>query len=113
MVLPEWARAVPAPSTIIVPVNYPTITAAIAGASAGDTIIVQSGTYPENLIINKPLTLIGENSANTVVVGTGTPNATAKAYAVGPSVFTVTSDNVKISGFTITSVNYSAQPQFP
>jgi parallel beta-helix repeat protein len=113
MVLPDWARAVPAPSTIIVPVNYPTISAAIANAAAGDTIIVQSGTYYENPIINKPLTLKGENSANTVVVGTGTPNATGKAYAVGPSVFTVTADNVKISGFTITSFNYAAQPQFP
>jgi len=113
MVLPQWTHAESAPSTIIVPVNYPTITAAIAAASPGDTIIVQSGTYCESPIINKPLTLEGENSANTVVVGTGTPNATGKAYAVVPNVFTVTADNVKISGFTITSFNYSAQPQFP
>jgi nitrous oxidase accessory protein NosD len=89
-----------ATKTIIVPIDYPSITDAIGNASAGDTILVRSGTYFENPIIDKPLTLQGENSANTIVVGTGD--------SVGASVFTVTADNVKISGFTITSVNYSA-----
>ena len=88
------------PTTIIVPDEYPSITDAIGNASAGDTIMVRSGTYFENPIIDKPLTLQGENSANTIVVGTG-------GY-VGASVFTVAADNVKISGFTITSLNYSA-----
>ena len=37
------------------------ITAAIAQASAGDTIIVQAGTYREgNIVIDKPVTLIGD-----------------------------------------------------
>ncbi len=90
--------------TIIVPVNYPSITDAIGNASAGDTILVRSGTYFENPIIDKPLTLQGENSANTIVVGTGD--------SVGTSVFTVTADNVKISGFTITSANYSVSADY-
>ena len=93
-----------ATKTIIVPVDYPTITDAIGNASAGDTILVQSGTYFENPIINKPLTLQGENSANTIIVGTGA--------SVGASVFTIAADNVKISGFTLTSVNYSVSANY-
>ena len=114
MIAPGFIHASSAPKTIVVPVDYPTIGAAIGNATAGDTILVQSGTYFENLVIDKPLTLQGKNSANTVVVGTGDPNAVGQAvYSVGSSVFTVTADNVKISGFTITSFNYSAQPKFP
>ena len=94
----------PAPKTIIVPDDYPSIKDAIGNASAGDTILVRSGTYFENPIIDKPLTLQGENSANTIVVGTGD--------SVGASVFTIAADNVKISGFTITSVNYSASANY-
>ncbi len=98
------SNSLPAPTTIIVPDEYPSITAAIGNASAGDTILVRSGTYFENPIINKPLTLQGENSANTVVVG--------KGGSVGASVFTITTDDVKISGFTIISVNYSAAANY-
>ena len=90
--------------TLIVPLDYPSITDAIGNASAGDTILVQSGTYFENPIINKPLTLQGENSANTIVVG--------KGGSVGASVFTVAADDVKITGFTITSVNYSVSANY-
>ncbi len=93
-----------AAKTITVPEDYPTITDAIGNASAGDTILVQSGTYFENPVVDKPLTLQGENSANTLVVGAG-------GY-VGASVFTVTADNVVISGFTITSLNYSSSSSY-
>ncbi len=92
-------NALSTPSTIIVPDDYPSITAAIGNASAGETIFVRSGTYFENPIIDKPLTLQGENSATTVVVGTG--------GSAGASVFTIAADDVKVSGFTISSVNYS------
>ncbi len=33
--------------TIVVPDDYPTITAAIANATAGDIILVKTGTYSE------------------------------------------------------------------
>jgi hypothetical protein len=97
-------NALTATKTIIVPDNYPSINDAIGNASAGDTILVRSGTYFENLIIDKSLTLQGENSVNTIVVGSG--------GSVGASVFTIAADNVKISGFTITSVNYSASASY-
>ena len=57
--------------TIIVPDDYPTITAAIGNATSGDTILVRSGTYdgPINstIIINKSLSIIGESAQNTII----------------------------------------------
>jgi parallel beta-helix repeat protein len=46
-------------STIIVPDNYASIQEAIDNALTGDTIEVHSGTYYENVNVNKQLTLRG------------------------------------------------------
>jgi len=43
------AAALPGQAVIRVPQNQPTITAALAQATAGTTILVQAGVYPENL----------------------------------------------------------------
>jgi nitrous oxidase accessory protein len=85
--------------TIVVPTDFATITAAVGNASAGDTVFVKSGTYRENPEITKPLTLTGENSATTIVIGEG--------GASNSSVFMLSSGNVKISGFTIKSQDYN------
>ena len=88
-------------STIVVPVDYPTISAAIGNATQGASIIVKKGTYYENPIINKTLSIVGENPDNTVVLGSGYVDRGARA------VFTVAAENVMISGLTIKSLNYS------
>ncbi|MHA1583335.1 MAG: hypothetical protein ACTSYM_12685, partial [Candidatus Baldrarchaeia archaeon] len=44
---------------IRVPVNYSTIQEAINAAASGSIILVSSGVYCENLVIDKDLTLIG------------------------------------------------------
>jgi len=62
----------------------------INAASPGDTINIPSGTYNEDITINKQINLIGENKEDTIIVGTGKSNTV-----------TITADNVKISGFTI------------
>lgn len=49
--------------------NYTNIQDAIDAANEGDTIYVYSGTYSENVVIDKTLTLIGENKANTIISG--------------------------------------------
>jgi nitrous oxidase accessory protein len=69
--------------------NYTTIQDAIADASNGDTIYVYSGEYIGKLVINKILTLTGENRENTIISGD-------EGNAVK-----ITANYVNISGFTI------------
>ena len=104
MVVPEVTHVAKASATIIVPVDYPSISAAIGSASAGDTIIIQGGTYHENPVIDKSLTVEGANSATTIVIGKGgNPNA---------AVFTIMTDNVTISNLTVESLNYTAAANY-
>lgn len=65
-------RPVKAPTTIIVPDDYPTIQSAINAASDGDTVFVKNGTYHENVIIKNNVTLIGEDKQSTIIDGGGT-----------------------------------------
>ena len=62
-----------------VPAEYPTIQAAVDAANPGDDIIVQEGTYKENIVIDKNINLIGigwpkidggskEGNINTIMV---------------------------------------------
>jgi parallel beta-helix repeat protein len=88
------------PKTLTVPHDYSTIAAAIGNASEGDTIFVKSGVYYENPVIDRSVSLVAEKE-DTVVVGAG-----GEARGVIP-VFDIAAANVKISGFTITSLNYS------
>lgn len=78
-------------------VDYSRIQDAINNASDGDNIYVYSGIYFENIQINKQLIIEGENCYNTVIDGGGID-----------SVVTVNSENVVISGFTITNCNNSS-----
>lgn len=68
--------------------DYHSIQSAINAAQPGDTIQVQPGTYPENIRLNKTLTLTGMSWP--VLRGTGTG-----------SVLTVTADHCVIQGFVI------------
>ena len=79
--------------TIFVPDDYPTIQTAIDNASQGDTVFVRNGTYNENLVIEKPLSLIGEDSRGTTIVG-------VYVYYSRDTII-VSADDVSISGFTI------------
>jgi nitrous oxidase accessory protein len=90
-----------ASKTLTVPTDYSTISEAISHALDGDTILVQSGVYYENLQINKSISLIGENCQTTVIIGEGGVDRGACA------VVALNADNAKIIGFTIESQNYS------
>ena len=78
------------PDVIHVPTDYPTIQEAINHATDGDTIFVYNETYYEHVVIDKSLSLVGEDRHSTIIDGGGTG-----------SVISVTANNVNINGFTI------------
>lgn len=59
-------------NVIHVPDDYQKIQWAIGNASIGDTIYVRSGIYYEHVIVNKPLSLMGENRETTIIDGNHT-----------------------------------------
>ncbi|MBP2134284.1 parallel beta-helix repeat protein [Methanomicrobium sp. W14] len=72
---------------------YPSISDAISSAESGSTIIVSSGEYTGNFVIDKPVQLIGVDS------GDGKPQIITVDGETG---ITINADNVVIEGFTIT-----------
>lgn len=77
--------------TIVVPDNYPTIQQAINAANPGDTILVKRGIYPEQVVVNKNVTLVGASLQDTVIDGT----------VLHDFVLEVTAEGAVIRGFTI------------
>ncbi len=77
--------------------TYNTIQAAIDSPTtlAGDTISIPAGTYPESIVINKPLTIKGAGMSQTTLDSNS-------LYMV-----TIEASNVTIEGLTITSPNYA------
>lgn len=71
-------------------VSFDTVQQAINEAEEGSTILVPSGTYFEHVIVNKTVSLIGENPSATIIDGGGTG-----------TVIEVAADGVQIAGFTI------------
>ncbi len=64
------------------------ITQQIADAAPGSTVYINPGTYEENVVVDKPITLVGRN--NPIVTN---PSG---------DIFNVTSSDVVITGFSIT-----------
>jgi nitrous oxidase accessory protein len=73
-----------------VPDEYPTIQAAVDAADPGDIIEVSPGVYPESVIVETSLTIIGQDKLTTIVDGSG-----------GGSAFWLGTDGVTIKGFTM------------
>ena len=72
------------------PADFNTIQEAVNTASPEDIIYVYNGTYYENIVVNKTVSLIGEDKYNAIVDGNSAGN-----------VINVTAENVNINGFTI------------
>jgi parallel beta-helix repeat protein len=75
--------------------EFTSIQAAINGSLAGDTIVVRSGTYQENLLLDKQLDLIGQDS------GGGAPiiEPEKKGNAIE-----ILANNCRVEGFTIQNI---------
>jgi len=73
------------------PNNYTKIQDAIDDASRSNVIFVYKGTYNENLVIDKPLTLYGEDKNETIINGESHGN-----------VIYILANRATITGFTIT-----------
>lgn len=69
---------------------YQNITTALQSASAWSTIYVCNGTYYESIVVNKTVSLVGENKKTTIIDG----------CRIG-SVVEVTANSVTITGFAI------------
>ncbi len=80
---------------------YSTIGAAVAAALPGSAIIVAPGTYKEDVIIGKPLWLIGADSKNTIIDAAGLANGIYVDGLDHPSL-----RNVFVSGFTVENANF-------
>lgn len=93
---------------IYVPDDYMKIQWAIDNATEGDTIIVKSGTYYENVDISKQLILKGidTGSGKPVVDASGSDSAiTLSADGITLEGFTATNAGSKDAGIMITSNN--------
>ena len=80
---------------IVVPDYYSTIQEAVDKATDGDIVLVKHGTYNGSVVINKRISLIGENKNNTVIQGDWNLNGT---------VVLVQHDNVILKNFTVIAV---------
>jgi nitrous oxidase accessory protein NosD len=102
-------------ATIVVPDDFSTIQEAVEYAAEGDTVFVKNGVYTVDdnttLVIDKTLSLIGEDPENTVILGA------FSMYPENDVAIRVAAPNVTISGFTIKDcpvaiaiANYYAEP---
>jgi parallel beta-helix repeat protein len=84
--------------TLDVPDEFSTIQSAINAAFPGDAIHVFPGTYYENLVVNKSVSLFGMDAENTIIDGGLSGNVINITVA---RVQGRQAPNVNVSGFTI------------
>jgi parallel beta-helix repeat protein len=96
--------------TIVVPDDYLTISSAIGNATAGNTVFVKKGTYEgpidQTLVIDKALSLVGEDTNNTILILH--PAYTewwilTQPYISYSNAISVDANDFKLSGFSIST----------
>lgn len=87
--------------------HYITIQQGVNAANPGDVIVVDPGTYNENVTVNKSLTLKGANYGVSCSGGRSTETVVNGMLGSNTATFDVQASNVNIDGFTITNHNGS------
>ncbi|MDH5481798.1 MAG: right-handed parallel beta-helix repeat-containing protein [Candidatus Bathyarchaeota archaeon] len=70
-------------------VKYSSIQEALNNANEGNTIFVSSGVYYEDIVVNKSVSLVGENKYNTIIDGNGT------------QIIEIRENDTTLAGFTV------------
>ena len=101
-----------AQKTINVPSDQPTIQAGVNAANAGDTVLVQPGTYQENVVINKAITLTSSACAGNNAPANCNTQTTIDGSLGGGTGGDITVSNVlslktTISGLSLINANSS------
>jgi nitrous oxidase accessory protein NosD len=80
--------------------NFSTISAAVASASSGDTVVACRGTYTEDVVITIPLTLVGQSATINATGLSGAPTGAILGQAPYNGI-TIESSNVIVEGFKV------------
>jgi len=73
--------------------HYTTIQAAVNAAQPDDTVLIPPGTYSENVLVNKSLTIKSLAGAATTIVTAAVPSN---------DVFLLSGNNIRVEGLTLT-----------
>ncbi len=60
------------PAELVVPARVGAIAEALENANSGDTLLLSAGTYSDNVVLDKPVTLDGQGHATIDGGDTGT-----------------------------------------
>lgn len=85
---------------------YSSIGAAVTAAAPGDTVRVGHGTYHEDVMIPKSVSLVGDNQQNTIIDATGLTNGITITGASDVVVSGFTVENADAAGIWITGSSF-------
>jgi Right handed beta helix region len=87
--------------------SYGNINAAVAAAGPGGTVVVCPGSYYQEVVVTKPLNLVGQHA--TINAHNLPPLTIAGMTLPGSDgIAVLKTSNVKVSGFTVTGAGYDA-----
>jgi Right handed beta helix region len=87
--------------------SYSDITTAVAAVVPGGTVVVCPGTYDEEVVVTKPLNLVGRHAT---INAHGQPPLTIAGMTLPGSdgIAVLQASNVNVSGFTVTGAGFDA-----
>ncbi|HEY6494592.1 MAG TPA: right-handed parallel beta-helix repeat-containing protein [Trebonia sp.] len=87
---------------------YSSISAAVAAAKSGGTVVVCRGTYHAQVVVSKPLNLVGKPGA--IINAKGQPPLTVGPMKLPGSVGigVLATSNVRVSGFQVVNAGFDA-----